>query len=142
MLVLGISAYQSIVSANLDQASLPERALTTDPLFDRSTFIAKVKGIFKPIERVLPKGDTLDYNRTVLFSGLPNNTNEHIVIVPLSKSSLSKQKARRLGIDLTWQEANPIALAAYYIIAPNDFSSLEAGKPYLTIAISWEKRVV
>lgn len=61
-----------------------------------------MREIFKPIEAVLPKGDTLDYDRTVLFSGLPNNTNEHIVIVPVSSSSVSVQKAQRLGKDLTW----------------------------------------
>jgi hypothetical protein len=103
--------------------------------------IAKVRETFKPIEPLLPEGDTLDYNRTVFFTGKPNDTSEHIVVVPLTRSSISLVKAQRIGVDLTWEDAGPVTIRAIYILPPNDFTNLEAGKPYLQQAVSWEKAI-
>ena len=61
-----------------------------DPMFDRAAFIRKVRETFAPLEALLPEGDAFDYDEAMIFSGVINGSQEHVVSVPMTTDSPSK----------------------------------------------------
>jgi hypothetical protein len=111
-----------------------------DSLFDRAAFIEKVRQAFLPLEALLPNGDAFDYDETVIFSGVVNGSQEHIVSVPLTKTSVSVNVATHLGEQDSWAQIGKLPLFGFYMMPPTDcIHTLEPDVPYLVRGIAWEK---
>jgi hypothetical protein len=85
------------------------------PYFDRSAFIEQVRVDFAPLEVLLGLGDALDYEQAVLFSGVLNGTDEHLVVVRLTSDSTSVSNAYRLREDLSWEDVGALPLFAVMV---------------------------
>ena len=118
-------------------------ALAQDPLFDRPAFIERVRGIFGPLEdKLLGDLDRFDYEATMLFSGVVNGSQEHVVVVPLTSGSHSVDLARNsLGSTITWNDLpEGLPLFGLLILEPTDcIHGLEHRKPYLAVGTSWDR---
>jgi len=101
--------------------------------FNRTAFIAQVRDAFEPLEALLPEGDEFDYEKTVLFSGVLNGTDEHLIVV-----RVSVENARRLRSDLTWEDIGRLPLFAVMVLPPTDcIRDTEYNVPYLIRGIDW-----
>jgi hypothetical protein len=107
--------------------------------FDRGVFIQQLRTTFRPLEALLPEGDALDYETAVLFSGVLNDSDEHLVVVRLTSDSVSVGNARRLRTDLTWDDVGALPLFAIMVLPPTDcIRDLEYNVPYLVRGLSWD----
>ena len=114
-----------------------------DPLFDRAAFIAKVRQAFGPLEGLLSGGDRFDYDEAMIFSGVINGSQEHVVSVPLTQDSPSVDVAMHLGEQNSWAQAGKLPLFAFYMMPPTDcIHTLEPDVPYLVRGVAWEKAEV
>ena len=108
--------------------------------FDRAEFVAWVRELFLPIEDafLIPEMDAFDYDAAVLFSGVPNGSQEHVVVVPLTSDSHSVYVATHLGEDLAWLDVGKLNLFGVLVMEPTDcISGLVHGVPYLARGVSW-----
>ena len=111
-----------------------------DSLFDRTTFIEKVRQAFGPLEALLPDGDAFDYEETAIFSGVVNDSQEHVVVVPLTQASVSFNIAMHLGEKTSWEDIDVLPLFGFYMMPPTDcIHTLQPDTPYLARGISWER---
>ena len=107
-------------------------------LFDREAFVGKVREIFAPMEALLPEGDAFDYDEVAFFTGTPNYSQEHVVLLPLTQASVSFYKGEHLGEETSWVDAGPIPFGGIYILPPTDcIHTLEPETPYLIRGIAW-----
>jgi hypothetical protein len=112
-------------------------------LFDREAFIAQVHVLFTPLEPLLPKGDSFDYERVRFFTGVLNGVNEHIINVPVTSDSVSIKNAAQLGQGLNWDDIPYITFCGICILPPNDcVVALAPGVPYLVRSKSWDQAEV
>jgi len=114
-----------------------------DALFDRAAFIEKVRRVFEPLEDLLGGGNTFDYEEAMIFSGVINESQEHIVSVPLTSTSASLNTAKHLGEHDSWVQAGKLPLFAFCMLPPTDcIHTLEPDVPYLVRGVEWEKAEV
>ncbi len=111
-----------------------------DPLFDRPAFIEKVRQIFASLEPLLPEGDAFDYEETALFSGVVNESQEHLVIVPMTRDSVSIQKGFTLGEQESWADVGTLSAFAFLVMPPTDcIHTVSYDVPYLVRGTSWNE---
>ena len=111
-----------------------------DPMFDRAAFIEKVHQAFKPLEPLLGEGNEFDYDKSALFSGIVNGSQEHVVVVPLTQGSASFDTAKHLGEHDSWDQVGKLPLFGFYMLSPTDcIHSLEPDTPYLARGIAWNR---
>jgi hypothetical protein len=114
-------------------------AADASTFFNRGTFIQQVRTAFHPLEGLLPEGDELDYETAVFFSGVLNDSDEHLVVVRLTSDSVSVENARRLRTDLTWEDVGKLPLFAIMVLPPTDcIREVEYNIPYLVRSLSWD----
>ena len=119
-------------------AALP--AVAQDPIFDREAFIAKVTAVFQELNHLLREGDEFDFQAAMLFSGLPNESQEHLVVVPLTANSVSVDYAKQVGSTFLWTDIGTITLFGLYLIEGTDcISILHTGQPYLAVCNAWNR---
>ena len=118
-------------------------ALGQDPIFDREAFIERIIGIFEPLQAAqLGELDRFDYEATMLFSGVVNGSQEHVVVVPLTSGSHSVDLAKHsLGSTLTWNDLpGGLPLFGLLILGPtNCINGLAYDTAYLAKGVSWER---
>jgi len=115
----------------------------SESLFERTVFLEKVQQAFKPLEALLPEGDAFNYDEAVLFSGVVNGSQEHVVVVPLTKTSPSFLTAKRLGEDVSWNDVSALSLFGFYMMPPTDcIHTLQPDVPYLVRGIAWDRAEV
>ncbi len=113
------------------------------PLFDRSAFIERVRDAFAGVEALLGTGDVLDYEEAAIFSGIVNDSQEHVVIVPLTQASVSFHVQKTLGNETSWKDIDKLPLFGFYMMSPTDcIHTLDPDTAYLVRAISWERAEV
>jgi hypothetical protein len=114
-----------------------------DVLFDRAAFIEKVRQVFRPLEGLLGEGNAFNYDEAMIFSGVINGSQEHVVSVPLTEASVSLNTAKHLGEQNSWAQAGKLPLFAFYMMPPTDcIHTLEPDVPYLVRGVAWEKAEV
>ena len=114
-----------------------------DPMFDRAAFIRKVRESFAPLEPLLPEGDAFNYDEAMIFSGVINGSQEHVVSVPMTTDSPSFNTAMHLGEQDSWAQAGKLSLFGFYMMPPTDcIHTLEPGTPYLVRGVAWDKAEV
>jgi len=127
-----------LVAAVLLGALLVGAVAEGSTFFNRSVFVAQVRSEFEPLEALLPEGDEFDYEKAVLFSGVLNGSDEHLVVVLLTSDSVSVENARRLRSDLTWEDVGKLPLFAVMVLPPTDcIRDTEYNVPYLVRGIDW-----
>jgi len=115
----------------------------SDPMFDRAAFIQKVRETFASLEPLLPEGDAFNYDETMIFSGVINGSQEHVVSVPITKDSPSYGTAMHLGERDSWAQVGKLSLFGFYMMAPTDcIHTLQPDTPYLVRAVEWDKAEV
>ncbi len=108
-------------------------------VFDRANFIREVRAAFAPLETWLASGDQFDYEHAAFFSGYLNGRDEHLVVLLLSDSSPSMEKARQLGTTWSWQGASPLPLFAVMVLPPTDcVRDVGYNVPYLVRGLTWD----
>ncbi len=113
------------------------------PLFDRPAFIAEVRPWFQPLEALLPEGDAFHYQEAMIFSGVINGAQEHLISVPLTRDSVSFHAARHLGEQAAWPQVGKLPLFAFTMMPPTDcIHTLQPDVPYLVRGISWDQAEV
>jgi len=118
-------------------------AVQASPLFDRAAFVEKVRTAFAPLEALLPDGDAFDYEEAAIFSGVVNDWQEHVVIVPLTQASVSVYIGRHLGEEMSWADIDSLPIMGFYMMAPTDcIHTIEPETPYLVRGISWDRAEV
>jgi len=118
-------------------------AAQASPLFDRAAFVDKVRTAFAPLEALLPDGDAFDYEEAAIFSGVVNDWQEHVVIVPLTQASVSVYIGRHLGEEMSWADIDSLPIMGFYMMAPTDcIHTIEPETPYLVRGISWDRAEV
>ena len=78
----------------------------------------------------------------MLFSGVVNGSQEHVVVVPLTSGSHSVDIAKNsLGSTLTWNDLpDGLPLFGLLILGPTDcINGLTYDTPYLAKGVSWER---
>jgi hypothetical protein len=129
-----------VVAVGVLAALLVGSVAEASTFFDRSTFIRQVRDAFRPLEHLLPAGDSFDYDATAFFSGYLNGTDEHLIVVLLTSNSVSVENARRLRDDLTWSEVGRLPLFAIMVLPPTDcIRDVAYNMPYLVRGISFDE---
>lgn len=112
-------------------------------LFDRAAFIDKVRVAFADVETLLGTGDTFDYEEVAVFSGVVNESQEHVVILPLTQASVSFHTQKTLGDHTSWDDISKLPLYGFYMMSPTDcIHTLKLDTAYLVRAVSWERAEV
>ena len=110
----------------------------SSPMFDRAAFLDRVRQTFAPLEALLPEGDAFDYDEAMIFSGVVNGSQEHVVSVCLTRSSPSFQKAMTLGDSDSWADVGKLPMFGFYMMPPTDcIHTLEPDVPYLVRGFEW-----
>ena len=85
-------------------------------LFDGAVFVAQVRDTFRPLENLLPEGGVFDHGAAAWLSGDLNGTDEPVIVEMVTRDSISRETARLLREDLTWEEVGVPPLLGVMIL--------------------------